>query len=292
MSYAMAQVILNALEVKFLSLTMTRIRHSTALITGGASGIGKLMGYRLLQKKCSRLIVWDIDEVNLDSLATEWSQEGYDVYPCMVNIGSTEQVEQMAADVLQNIGKVDILINNAGVVVGKNFSEHSAADIDTIIDVNIRGGMQVTRALIQPMIQSGWGHIVNIASAASMIPNPKMSVYASSKWAVLGWSESLRLELEQISKRLKVTTIIPSYIDTGMFEGVKAPLLTPLLEPEEIVEEIIIAIEEDKILVRSPTIVKLLPFLRGVLPTRLFDFTAKQLGIYDSMEDFIGRNKE
>jgi hypothetical protein len=76
-----------------------------------------------------------------------------------------------------------------------------------------------------------------------------------------------------------------------MFEGVKAPLLTPLLDPEEIVEEIISAIQEDKILVRSPKIVNVLPFLRGVLPTRLFDFTAKQLGVYHSMEDFKGRDK-
>jgi len=178
------------------------------------------------------------------------------------------------------------------VVVGKDFSQHSARDIDTTIDVNIRGVMHVTRAFIQPMIKTGSGHVVNIASAAGLIPNPKMSVYAASKWAVLGWSESLRLELEQENKNLKVTTVTPSYINTGMFEGVKAPLLTPLLEPEEIVEEIISAIQENRILVRAPKMVNLLPFLRGVLPVNWFDFTARQLGVYDSMIDFKGRDKE
>ncbi len=270
---------------------MTRIRSSTVLITGGASGIGKLMGHRLLEKKCSKLVVWDIDESNLESLSSEWSGEGFQVYPYLVDVSRVSQIEEMAADVLKNIGKVDILINNAGVVVGKDFSQHSARDIDTTIDVNIRGVMHVTRAFIQPMIESGSGHVVNIASAAAMIPNPKMSVYAASKWAVLGWSESLRLELEGRSRRLKVTTVTPSYINTGMFEGVKAPLLTPLLEPEEIVEEIISAIQENRILVRAPKMVNILPFLRGVLPVRLFDFTAKQLGVYNSMEDFKGRNK-
>ena len=270
---------------------MTRIRRSTVLITGGASGIGKLMGRRLLEKKCSKLVVWDIDEDSLESLVSAWSELAYEVHPYLVDVTSTAQVDEMAADVLNSIGKIDILINNAGIVVGKDFSDHSAEEIDDTIDVNIRGVMQVTRAFIQPMIKTGSGHVVNIASAAGLIPNPKMSVYAASKWAVLGWSESLRLELEELSRRLKVTTVTPSYIDTGMFEGVKAPLLTPLLDPEEIVEEIISAIQEDKILVRAPNIVNVLPFLRGVLPTRLFDFTAKQLGVYNSMEDFKGRNK-
>ncbi len=270
---------------------MTRISRSTVLITGGASGIGKLMGRRLLEKNCSKLVVWDIDEDSLESLATAWSELGYDVYPYLVDVTSTAQVNEMAADVLSSIGKIDILINNAGVVVGKDFSQHTAGDIDITIDVNIRGVMQVTRAFIQPMIKTGSGHIINIASAAAMIPNPKMSVYAASKWAVLGWSESLRLELEQENENLKVTTVTPSYIDTGMFEGVKTPLLTPLLKPEEIVEEIISAIQENRILVRAPKMVNLLPFLRGVLPVSWFDFTARQLGVYDSMLEFKGRNK-
>lgn len=269
---------------------MTRIKRSTALITGGASGIGKLMGQKLLQQGCSKLVIWDVDETALQDLSEMWADQGYDIYPYQVDVSKNHQVEQMSQDVLQQVGKVDILINNAGVVVGKDFSSHSAADIDTTIDVNIRGVMQVTRCFLEPMIKKGRGHIVNIASAAALIPNPKMSVYAGSKWAVLGWSESLRLELEQLSRKLKVTTVTPSYIDTGMFEGVKAPLLTPLLEPEAIVQEIITAIMEDKILVRAPQIVNVIPFLRGVLPTRLFDFTAQQLGVYTSMDQFKGRD--
>ena len=271
---------------------MTRIRQSTALITGGASGIGKLLGQRLLEKKCSKLVVWDIDENKLDQMASKWSEDGYDVYPYQVDVTRTSQVDQMAADVLNQVGPVKILINNAGIVVGKNFQDHTASEIDRTIDVNIRGVMQVTRAFLPAMIQAGSGHIVNISSAAGMIPNPQMSVYAGSKWAILGWSESLRLELEQLHRRLRVTTVTPSYIDTGMFEGVKAPLLTPLLQPDEIVDQIIAAIQQDKILVRAPRIVNLLPLLRGVLPTRLFDFAAEQLGVYDSMRGFKSRGDQ
>ena len=269
---------------------MTRIRSSTVLITGGASGIGQLMGTRLLHEKCSKLVVWDINEENLESSVSSWAEAGFDTHPYLLDVSSTRQVNEMAADVLQNIGKVDILINNAGVVIGKDFSEHSETDIDTTIDVNIRGVMHVTRNFLPPMIKSGSGHVVNIASAAGMMPNPRMSVYAASKWAILGWSESLRLEMERYGRRLKVTTVTPSYINTGMFEGVRPPLFTPILEPEMIVDEIITAIKEDKILVRAPKIVGMLPLLRGVLPTRLFDFTAEQLGVYSSMDEFKGRS--
>jgi len=271
---------------------MTRIRGSTVLITGAAGGIGRLMGKRFLQKRCSRLIIWDIDEQALDEIANEWSDQGYDIFPYQVDIANTSQVDQMAKDVLSTIGKVDILVNNAGVVVGKDFAAHTREDIDKTLDVNVRGVMQVTRNFIGAMQESGTGHIINIASAAGLIPNPKMSVYAASKWAIVGWSESLRLELEQANGKLRVTTVTPSYIDTGMFEGVKAPLLTPILKPSEIVAEIIEAIEEDRIWVRSPRIVNLLPLLRGVLPTRIFDFTAEKLGVYSSMDKFTGRSKD
>jgi hypothetical protein len=117
-----------------------------------------------------------------------------------------------------------------------------------------------------------------------------MSVYAGSKWAVTGWSESLRIELEKMKKGVQVTTVQPGYIDTGMFEGVKAPLLTPILKPEKIALKIIRAVEKNKVTIRSPFMVKLTPFLKGVLPQRTFDFVAgKIFGVYSTMDSFTGR---
>ena len=268
---------------------MSKIKGSTVLITGGASGIGKLMGQRFLEEGADKLIIWDINESSLEAVTVSWEEQGYQVFPYQVDVSSSDQVAEMAEDVLKRIGPVDILINNAGIVVGKEFVEHSAADIASTIDINVKGVMFMAHAFLPPMIQQKKGHIVNIASAAAMIPNPRMSVYAASKWAVLGWSESLRLELERLNKSLRVTTITPSYIDTGMFEGVKAPMLTPILRPEEIVEEIVEAVRKNRIIVRAPKIVNLLPILRGVLPPRVFDYTAEQMGVYDSMKEFKGR---
>ncbi|MCP2045468.1 SDR family oxidoreductase [Pontibacter sp. HSC-36F09] len=269
---------------------MTHIRKSTVLITGGASGIGKLMGSKCLQRGASRVLVWDINPAGLQQTYQEFSEAGYEVHTWQVNIGDTAQVQQAAHDVQSRFGAPEILINNAGIVVGKPFVEHSMAEIEQTLQVNVLGAMLVTRAFLPAMVKRGSGHIVNIASAASLLPNPRMSVYAGSKWAVLGWSESLRLELEQTGPNLKVTTVMPSYIDTGMFAGVRAPLLTPILQPDAITEAILNAIEHNKILLRKPFIVNLLPLLRGILPTRVFDTVAgRWFGVYTSMNDFTGQ---
>lgn len=172
----------------------------------------------------------------------------------------------------------------------KNFHEHSHKEIEKTIRINVLGVMHVARCFVGEMVKQKSGHIVNIASAAGLLANPKMSVYVGSKWAVLGWSESLRLELEEMEGDLHVTTVCPSYIKTGMFEGVEAPILAPLLEPEEITDQIIKAVKYNEIEVKAPWSVHLIPILRGIMPTRLFDLlVGKGLNIYNSMASFVGR---
>ena len=269
---------------------MTQLRNSTILITGGASGIGKLMGQMSLQRHASRLIIWDINPTHLQEVATQLSAEGHQVFPFQVDVADAGQVQYTAEQVIREIGIPDIIVNNAGIVVGKMFAEHTYEDIDRTININVLGAMYVARAFLPGMISRGTGHVVNIASAAGLLPNPRMSVYASSKWAVLGWSESLRLEMEEKHPGLHVTTVTPSYIDTGMFAGVKAPLLTPILKPEAMAAAVLSAVEKNKILLRKPSIVYLLPILRGILPTRLFDFVVGRLfNVYSSMNHFAGR---
>lgn len=108
-------------------------------------------------------------------------------------------------------------------------------------------------------------------------------------WDVNGWSESLRLELEQQNRGIHVTTVTPSYIATGMFFGVKPPVFIPMLDPAKIAGKIIHAITTNKLFVRAPFMVKLIPLFKGILPTRWFDFIAgKVLGVYGSMNNFKG----
>ncbi len=273
---------------------MTKITNRTVLITGGAAGIGKLLAKRCLEEKAYHVVLWDINEEKLDETRDEFAREGYkNVTSYTVDISDVEDIKATADAVRSEVGTVEILFNNAGVVVGKPFAEHSHRDIAKTININTAGVMHVAAEFIDAMLQQQEGHIINIASAAGLMPNPNMSVYAGSKWAVLGWSESLRLEMERDKTGVNVTTVLPSYINTGMFDGVKAPMLTPIMEPDYIVEKIIQGVKDNEILLKEPFMVRSVPILRGLLPTRVFDYVAGKLfGVYKTMETFVGKPKK
>jgi len=198
---------------------MSTIKGANVLVTGGANGIGKLMGLKCLQEGAANLIIWDINEENLEKTQKEFNSKGYkNVSTYVVDVSNINDIEKSATEVLLEIGNIAILFNNAGIVAGKKkFWEYTASDIEKTIQINVSGVMHVTRVFMKDMIKQRKGHIINISSASALIGLPQGSVYASSKWAVLGWSESLRMELEQEGGDLHVTTVCPSYIDTGMF---------------------------------------------------------------------------
>jgi short-subunit dehydrogenase len=270
---------------------MTAIRNKTVLITGGAAGIGKMMGQICLKRGAKKLVIWDINPDFLSATTREFRDQGYEIFPYELDVSDTPSIIETAKKVRDEAGTVDIVINNAGVVVGKEFKDHSHRDIEFTMKINTNALMHVTLEFLPDMLDQGSGHIVNISSAAGLLANPKMSVYVASKWGVTGWSESLRIELEKIKSGIHVTTVNPSYIDTGMFAGVKTNFLLPILKPETISGKVIKAIERNKIFVRSPFLINLLPLVRGLFPTRLFDwFVGRVLGVYESMAGFAGHD--
>jgi len=268
---------------------MKNLKGKTVLITGGASGIGKIM-LRLMLEREAKVIIWDINQESIDKTRLEFSQykaiSGYNV-----DISSLEQIQETAKRVKQEIGVVDVIINNAGIVVGKFFNEHSAVDIAKTMEINAIGPMYITNEFLGDMLKQNSGHICNIASSGGLISNPKMSVYASSKWALIGWSDSLRLEMKQLGKDINVTTIMPYYINTGMFDGVKSKI--PILEPEAAALTIVKAIERNKKMVTIPGYIYRLTRLgQSIMPINIFDwFAGDVLGIYKTMEHFVGRKK-
>ena len=268
---------------------MTEIVGRTALITGGASGIGLLMGRMLLERGAERLIVWDVSVSNVEAARTTLEPLGAVVFD-RVDVSDTEAVLAAVARLEADGTTIDLLINNAGIVVGKPFLDHEHADIDRTLAINTGALMHLTRALLPGMVAHGRGHVVNIASAAALVSNPNMSVYAASKWAVTGWSDSLRQEMERSGTGVRVTTVLPYYIHTGMFDGVRSRLI-PILQPEDVARRILRAVERDAVFLHMPGIVRLLPLLRGLLPTRALDFVLNRIfGVSSSMDDFRGRS--
>ncbi|MFP8489686.1 SDR family oxidoreductase [Gracilimonas sp. Q87] len=272
---------------------MSSFENKIVLITGGASGIGLLMGKKVLRRGAEKLIIWDVNSEGLDKVSEELGSEGYSVSTELIDVSDHKGVLKAAEKTLEEHGRVDILFNNAGIVAGKQFSEHSMESIKKTIDVNSLGLMYMARAFLSAMIENNFGHIINIASAAGLTPNPGMTVYAGSKWAAVGWSESLNLEMEKNGHPIKVLTVMPSYINTGMFEGVTTPFLTPLLDPDRVTDKILNAVERDKDRLREPFMVKLTPFIKGILPAKAYNFVAgKIFGVYQSMDTFKGRGSD
>lgn len=265
---------------------MYNLKDKKVLITGGASGIGKLMG-EIVLKRGAQLIIWDINPVGVTAVSNEFSKLGK-VTGFVVDVSDANQIKETAALVKKNCGVVDVLINNAGIVVGKYFHEHTSEDINRTMDINANAPMQITLEFLSDMMQQNSGHICNIASSAGLISNPKMSVYAASKWSVIGWSDSLRLEMKQLNKDIGVTTVTPYYINTGMFDGIKS--VVPILNPDKVARKIIAAIEHQRVFLSMPWSVGFVRFFQGVLPIWFFDwFVGKVMGVYSTMDHFKGR---
>jgi all-trans-retinol dehydrogenase (NAD+) len=198
-------------------------------------------------------------------------------------------VIRTAAAVTAAQGGIDILINNAGVVTGKYFSDHTHDEIDRTMAINAAAPMHLTLVFLQNMIARNSGHICTIASSAGLISNPRMSVYAASKWAATGWSDSLRIEMQRLKLNIGVTTVTPYYINTGMFEGVRS-WLVPILKPEAVARKIIRGIEHNRIFVSMPWSMRFVRFSQGLLPIRVFDWLVGDvMGIYKTMDHFTGR---
>ena len=272
---------------------MTQIKNRCVLITGGASGIGKLIAKSCLQQRAYKVILWDINEVNLIKTKDQFANLGYEVDTDVVDVADLDDILRASKRVKDTYTTVDILFNNAGIIVGKPFVDHTHRDISKTININTIALMHIASEFLPGMIDQCEGHLINIASAAGLMANPNMSVYASSKWAVIGWSESVRLEMEADDTGVQVTTVMPGYISTGMFDGAKAPFMTPTLTPEYIVEKIMKAVKNNEIILQEPFMVKSVPVMKGLLPQKVFDFLAKRVfGVHNTMDQFKGRPED
>ena len=259
-------------------------------------GMGRLYAERAVAEGAETVILWDINKEALADTTKALrvhADNRQEIVPMLVDIGERTAIEKAAANVIANHGGVDVIINNAGVVRGTYFWEHeNERDTEFIMKINALAPMFITHEFLTGMMKGKRpSRIVNIASAAGTLSNPKMSVYASSKWALIGWSDSVRLELKQQHiDNVRVTTVCPSYIATGMFEGVKGPLMTPIMQPDYVVNKVWKAMLAGKPMLMLPWTVHLSKVLKGILPQRWFDAIADNIfGVYNTMDKFTGR---
>ncbi len=272
---------------------MNNVGGKKILITGAAMGMGKIYAQLAVQEGAKAVVLWDINEPALLETVKELKAKGGQVTSYTVDVSKLESITAAAEKVRKEVGDIEILFNNAGVVRGKLFWEHDhIKDTWFTMSINALAPMYIAREFMPAMIASKTEcRVINIASAAGTVSNPKMSVYCASKWSAIGWSDSVRLELEQCGHdHVRVTTVCPSYISTGMFEGAKGPLMTPLMTPEYVVNKVWAAMKVGRPMLYLPWTVYLSKIFKGLLPLFLWDFVADKIfGVYKTMEDFKGR---
>jgi all-trans-retinol dehydrogenase (NAD+) len=268
---------------------MGDVRDKTVLITGAASGLGRLLAQRMAARG-ARLVLWDVDAPGLEGARAELATAGRAVaaYPC--NLRDRAAIASAAAATLRDHGPVDVLVNNAGVVSGKTLLEASDDHVLRTFEVNTLALFWTTRAFLPEMMRRDSGHIVTIASAAGIVGTSRLVDYCSSKHAAVGFDESLRLELKRLGSHVQTTVVCPFYISTGMFSGVKTRFrwLLPILDPEYATDRIMRAIERDRRRLIMPRAVYT-TFLGRLLPVPTFDACMEFLGVNQSMDDFVGR---
>lgn len=274
---------------------MKSVEGKNVLITGAAMGMGRLFAERAIVEHAAAVVLLDVDESTLNDTLDELADGASEVSGYIVDVSDADAVADTAAAVLDEVGRIDVLVNNAGVVRGNHYFWETDLQRDAkfTIDVNTLAPMYVAHAFLPGMIAaSGDCRMLNMASAAGFTPNPRMAVYAASKWAVIGWSDSLRLELKQAGHdHVKVTTACPYYTRTGMFDGASSAPLLPILEPAEVVEQAWKAMLAGRSFVVMPKTVMLSEMLKGVVPIDVRDFIADRvIGVYHTMDDFTGRD--
>jgi all-trans-retinol dehydrogenase (NAD+) len=270
---------------------VSEVADRIVLVTGGASGIGMLVAERLAALG-ARLVLWDVNQEALDRVAAAVEARGHHtVHGYVCDVGKREHVYAVAQRVRDEVGSVDVLVNNAGIVSGQRFLDLPDSRIEATFRINTLALFWTCKAFLPEMIARNRGHVVTMASASGYVGVAKLADYAASKWAAVGFDESLRMELRRIAPGVKTTVVCPYYIGTGMFAGVKSRFasLLPILDPPYVADRIVRAVRRDQPRLVMPRLVGLLPLAR-TLPVPVFDAIADFLGVNTSMDDFVGRD--
>jgi 3-oxoacyl-[acyl-carrier protein] reductase len=192
---------------------MADLEGRIALVTGASQGIGRAVALELARAGAT-LVVTDINEVKLAEVAAEIEAAGGKAAPYRLDVSSEESIHSGAKAVLEKFGKVEILVNNAGITRDGLMMAMKRSDWDLVLAINLTGPFLLTQALLRPMIKNRWGRIVNMASIVGRAGQAGQVNYSASKAGLIGLTKSLAREVA--SRGITVNAIAPGFIETPM----------------------------------------------------------------------------
>ena len=205
-----------------------------ALITGASRGIGRAIARRLASDGFDLFLVAR-NETHLNEIVSDAKSMGRRAVASRVDLALTDAPERIHSGFVAAFDHLDVLVNNAGVVISAEFGEYEAGDWDAVMNVNVRSPFFLTQLLLPLLKQASPGFIVNIASVVAKKGYERQSLYAASKHALLGFTKSLARET--INDNIRVHAILPGGVNTDMVTGVRPDIDTSeLIDPEEVAE--------------------------------------------------------
>lgn len=192
---------------------MKRLDAKVAIVTGGASGIGKATCLKFLQEG-AKVVIWDVAEAKAQETVNEFAKQGYQTDFIKVDTTSFDSVKQAAQKVFDNYGKIDILINNAGVTRDATLKNMTDEQWDLVINVNLKGVFNCAKAVMPHMVANNYGRIVNAASVVALYGNFGQTNYVATKAGVIGMTKTWARELGR--KNITVNAVAPGFIATEM----------------------------------------------------------------------------
>ncbi|CAI8857449.1 SDR family oxidoreductase [Bacillus sonorensis] len=220
---------------------MSNIQGKVVIITGASSGIGEATAKELASKG-AKLILAARREDRLKKLQDEIQTSGGQAIYKVTDVTSHQQMEELAAYALKEFGKIDVLVNNAGIMPQAFLAENKVDEWDKMIDVNIKGVLYAIAAIVPSMRERKSGHVINLSSVAGHNIYPGGTVYCGTKFAVRAISEGLRQEEAMSGTNIRVTNISPGAVSSELLETTTDPTMKTGLD-----EFYQVAIDSDRI---------------------------------------------
>ena len=185
-----------------------------ALITGGTRGIGKAIAIKFAKNGYNLVLNYVSDRTNLEELENEFKEYNIEVLFIKTDVSNFEDCENMAKQAIARFGKIDVLVNNAGITKDSLLLRMTSEDFEKVININLKGTFNVTKSIVPYMMKKRTGKIVNISSVVGVSGNAGQCNYAASKAGIIGFTKSIAKELA--SRNILANCVAPGFIDTDM----------------------------------------------------------------------------
>jgi short-subunit dehydrogenase len=231
-----------------------KLKNKVAIVTGASEGLGKSITLELAKEKV-KVALLARSKNKIADLKKEISSKGVECESYVCDVSDAKQVTKAVRDVESKFGRIDILVNNAGVWIEGQVQDNSASGISSTIDINLKGVIYLTRAVLSKMLQRNEGFIINVSSTSGLRGRKNQAVYVASKYGVTGFTKSLQLDLAETN--IKVAGFYPGGMRTKMFEEAGFPKDNKgWMDTDKVAKVIVFILKQDETMILDQVVLK------------------------------------